>query len=251
MKFKSILFFLISAVSLTSYAQLTLNEERLLQIMSPYAIQRGLKGINISKTDEYPDNFGSMEVRNQYLEIEIGAEVRQAHPGLSEDAYAYILCHELGHFFAGAPSSRGYSTEGQCDYFASAVCLKKLFKEFPSQSDVIPHPYVKTNCDAQFTDSIDRSICYRSAMAGIEFMTEMHNWISKISPSETKGFYALPDFNQKETMFSDGYPTLQCRTETIAAGAFCNTSELRWSQRISDWACETPVAERPSCWLKK
>jgi hypothetical protein len=221
--------------------------------MIPYAKERGLLGINISKTEDFPDNFGSMEIRNQYLEIAVGSEVKKINSHLSEDVFAYVLCHELGHFFAGQPLSTNIhqlSTEGQSDYWAAAVCLKKIFRKFPSVQLKTPELFIKNNCDSEYKSALDQQICYRITQAGFDFMKHMHLSIAKISPIEGRGFYRMPDFSKKETHFSDGYPTLQCRAETIAAGAFCNTSEKKWDSKAANWPCETPLAQRPSCWFR-
>ncbi len=235
-------------------AQTDQLENRVIQLMTPYAKERGLQGINIIKTTDYPDNFGSMDIKENFIEIAVGSEVKKIHAELNEDVFAYVLCHEMGHFFAGAPlynNDLHISSEGQSDYWAAAVCLKKLFRTYPVVYNKITDPFIKSNCDAQYASQAEQIICYRIAEAGFDFMTSMHLSIAKHSPIEAKGFYRQPDFKQKENYFSDGYPTLQCRAETVAAGAFCNTSEKRWGLRISDWACETALAERPSCWFKK
>ncbi len=253
--FRLILLILVSAFlnqAQAEAAELAQNEERLVQLMTPYAKERGLMGINITKTTDFPDNFGSMEIKGYMIEIALGSEVRRLHPRLSEDVFSYVLCHELGHFFAGAPlykNEDSLSTEGQSDYWAAAVCLKKLFRDFPQATVKNLDPFIKKNCDIQFRDKSEQLICYRSAQAGFDFMTEMHYSVAKHSPVEAKGFYRKPDFTKKETHFLDGYPTLQCRAETVAAGAFCNTSEKRWNLRIPNWSCETALTKRPSCWF--
>jgi hypothetical protein len=240
--------------SQTVLAEIDANEALLVEILNPYAKQLGLLGINLSKTDIFPDNYGSMEIRKQYLEIEVGTDVKKMHADLNEDAFSYVLCHELGHYFAGPPlknDSSQLSSEGQSDYWASAVCLKKFFRRSPAKHKIKPLPFVKSHCDSQFQKSNDRIICYRSAQAGMDFMTEMHNWIKKMSPNDAKTFYGQPQFGNKELGFFNDYPSLQCRVETIAAGAFCNISENRWTQRIANWHCENSIAARPSCWFKK
>ena len=47
---------------------------------------------------------------------------------MTEGSFASTICHELGHIVGGFPQvmpTKKYSSEGQADYFASNICLKK------------------------------------------------------------------------------------------------------------------------------
>ena len=58
------------------------------------------------------------------------------HSLVDQDVLTMFICHELGHFLGGAPRKpRGNtgklswaSAEGQADYYATAVCFKRLMK---------------------------------------------------------------------------------------------------------------------------
>ena len=174
---------------------------------------------------------------------------------MKEDTFTFILCHELGHTFARKSMLREDGTrispEGYSDYWGSSVCLKKIFKAQPSKQVVIPDPFVQVRCDATYDNNDDRIVCYRIAAAGMVFGYQMHLFVQRFTPANpVTGFYGNPDFHKKETAFFDNYPSLQCRMETIVAGALCKTSEQRWSQGISNWACESTAGARPSCWYK-
>ena len=238
-----------------SMAQNSPTEDYAIEIMTPYAKQLGLKGINLSRSEEFADNLGSSEVRNGYIEIEYGTEVRIKYPTMKEDTSTFILCHELGHSFARKdmlrPDGTRISPEGYSDYWGAAVCLKKIFSAIPPNRIVIPDPFVQSKCDTTYKNEADRMVCYRIAEAGMDFGYQLHLFVKSLSPTQTPtGFYGTPDYNKKETAFFDNYPSLQCRMETILAGALCTTSEKRWTQRISNWACETSLGARPSCWYK-
>lgn len=254
---KSFLFVLISSSLATSLAsaQNSLTEDYAIEIMTPYAKQMGLKGINLTRSEEYADNLGSSEVRNGYIEIEYGTDVRIKYPTMKEDTFTFILCHELGHTFARKSMLREdgsrISPEGYSDYWSAAVCLKKIFSAIPSREVVTPDPFVQLKCDSVYKTNIDRIVCYRIAAAGMDFGTQMHLFVKSLSPADTQtGFYAKPDYKKKETIFFDNYPSLQCRMETALAGALCPTSEKRWTMGIANWACETGAGARPSCWYK-
>ena len=239
----------------TALAQNTPTEDLAIEIMTPYAKQMGLKGINLTRSEEYSDNLGSSEIRKGYIEIEYGTEVRSKYLTMTDDTFTFILCHELGHTFARKSMFREdgsrISPEGYSDYWGASVCLKKIFQAMPPQQIVIPDPFVQTRCDATYDDNNERIVCYRIAMAGMGFGHQLHLFVQSLSPKNPiTGFYGTPDFNKNETMFFDNYPSLQCRMETILAGALCKTSEKRWSQGISNWACETSAGARPSCWYK-
>ena len=55
------------------------------------------------------------------------------HETVTEDGFALVVCHELGHHIGGAPKKVSYysnswaSNEGQADYFANLKCLRKTF----------------------------------------------------------------------------------------------------------------------------
>ncbi len=251
------LFLLFSSCLVTSLAlaQNSPTEDFAIEVMTPYAKRMGLNGIHLSRSEEFSDNLGSSEVRNGYIEIEYGTEVREKYPTMKEDTFTFILCHELGHTFARKsmlrPDGTRISPEGYSDYWGAAVCLKKIFSAMPSKQIVMPDPFVQARCDSTYGNSADRMVCYRIAAAGMDFGYQMHLFVKSLSPADTQaGFYAKPDFNKKEALFFDNYPSLQCRTETILAGALCATSEKRWTQGITNWACDATAGARPSCWYK-
>lgn len=239
----------------SALAQNTPTEDLAIEIMTPYAKQMGLKGINLTRSEEFADNLGSSEIRDGYIEIEYGTNIQNKYPTMKEDTFTFILCHEMGHSFARKsmlrPDGTRISPEGYSDYWGASVCLKKIFRDMPSKKVILPDPFVQVRCDAIYKTNVDRIVCYRIAEAGMDFGTQMHLFVKSLSPADTKtGFYAKPDFNKTETLFFDNYPSLQCRMETILAGALCTTAEKRWTQQISNWACEASLGARPTCWYK-
>ena len=67
MKHIAALLFLVGLYSNSALAQNTPTEELALEIMTPYAKQMGLKGINLTRSEEFSDNLGSSEIRNGYI----------------------------------------------------------------------------------------------------------------------------------------------------------------------------------------
>ncbi len=64
-------------------------------------------------------------------------------PGVSLEAYAAVICHEIGHIVGGYPfqtiaGAEWTSAEGQADFFAASVCLPKYFASLGVEKDIIP-----------------------------------------------------------------------------------------------------------------
>ena len=72
---------------------------------------------------------GSRWIINMY-----GGLARHEHATL--DSFRVVACHEIGHHLGGAPRRSGWwgsigwaSNEGQSDYYANFICMKKLILE--------------------------------------------------------------------------------------------------------------------------
>lgn len=114
------------------------------------------------------------------------------HESMSEKAWIFSVCHEIGHILGGAPhvkddkNSWG-SVEGQADFFATSVCLPKYYK----------------NADE---DEL-KNIRYETARSLADFFnnSDGEQWVNvEVLSSE------IVD----ETIY-DGYPSNQCRVDTI------------------------------------
>src|SRR5690606_15861288 len=73
-------------------------------------------------------------------------------PGFSLEAYAAVICHELGHLIGGEPfqdyaGSTWASREGQSDYFAASTCLPRYFSSIGYLPDEIPALIEKAGYD--------------------------------------------------------------------------------------------------------
>ncbi len=115
-----------------------------------------------------------------------------SHPELSEDEITLVLCHELGHHLGGKPtaSRSGWSSsEGQSDYWSGQFCAHLLTK--PEES--------AEKLTRLYAENSDGSI-------------------PRLSQKDLKVV--------QRTFF--GYPSAQCRLDTIIAG-------------MKGW-------ERPFCW---
>jgi hypothetical protein len=189
------------------------------------------------------------------------------HETITEDGFALVVCHEIGHHIGGAPkkgasgggwwgggASSWASNEGQSDYFATLKCLRKVFLNDDNTTIVaaLNAPQaLKSGCQATFKDAVDMNICVRGGMAGL---------------SVAKLFQALrnqtvePKFDTPDsgvvTATNDAHPATQCRLDTYFAGAAC---EVEDSAALSDTDAKVGTCHganghtaglRPRCWFK-
>ncbi len=180
------------------------------------------------------------------------------HELVTDDAFAMVVCHELGHHLGGAPKTGGIflkwaSNEGQSDYFASLKCMRRVFESENNQKIVakmnIP-AIVTTKCQQNYTQDNEVALCERIAMAGQS--------LAKLLGSlrgTTNLQFDTPDENVVSSMFN-AHPAAQCRLDTYFQGAICD-------KRISDELDnKDPLAGtcnrsqgyndgvRPLCWFK-
>jgi hypothetical protein len=101
------------------------------------------------------------------------------HETITEDGFALVVCHEIGHHIGGAPKKGGggwwggaswATNEGQADYFATLKCLRKVFLNDDNASVVrgmtVPAS-LKSKCKAEFKNKAEAAICIRGGMAGL------------------------------------------------------------------------------------
>lgn len=116
-------------------------------------------------------------------------------PEMTEDAYAAVVCHEIGHIVGGEPhqtisNAEWSSSEGQSDFFAASVCLPRYFKTLN-----------------------EKNISARVDKAGFEMMNSFRKFDgNSADKSLSKTRRALPAV--KETLINK-YPSVQCRYENF------------------------------------
>ncbi len=145
------------------------------------------------------------------------------HPLMTEDGFALVVCHEVGHHLGGFPapvvlSHAALSGEGQADYFSTLKCLRRYFLKDNNQKITenldVPEE-LRENCKENFKDKEDVAICIRSAFAGLDF--------AKVSA--TLRGTEFPSFQTREKRVAlvtdNDYPSPQCRLDTFVQGAIC------------------------------
>ena len=143
-------------------------------------------------------------------------------PEVTPEAFALVVCHELGHAYGGSPyiyRSTEMSAEGQADYYGARECLRRVishFEETPEAAEM-DLPYAEDVCEEEG--------CVRGLKAGYGL-----GWLLQALTGEDSVSYETPDETEvSETELS--YPaTTQCRLDTYRAGIL--------------------YEERPRCWFK-
>ncbi len=194
---------------------------------------------------------GETQQIREVREIELVGGLAR-HPMLNRDAYALVVCHELGHHIGGAPHALGYSSEGQSDYFASAKCMKRYLKTTRYEQhydDPVPDD-LAAGCAASYRNADDRAVCRRNILAGLT----LARWIAHSRATETPHLTRQDPVKRTVTL-EHGYPAPQCRLDTLVAGALCPVDD---AVPFSDadpraGACTREAGHdreaRPRCWF--
>ena len=177
------------------------------------------------------------------------------HAAITNDGFALVACHELGHHLGGAPKYAGdwAAGEGQADYFATLKCLRRVWENDDNSgiiSKINVAPSVRTSCEKSFSDRNTISLCIRSAYAGL----------SSANLSIALGAGQSADFDtpdpKRVSSTDTSHPEAQCRLDTYYNGGVC---QVAVSEDVSetDPTVGTCAMEkgatfgyRPLCWYK-
>lgn len=196
-------------------------------------------------------------------------------PEVTVDAFAMVLCHEIGHHIAGYPfvGSRDWAAnEGQSDVFANGACAAKVLAASVGEAGelvgggdeageeaaaAIPER-LRAACDAANDTAAKRAVCYRSIAAG----KSLGDLLGALNGERVS--YDTPD-KHVVSRTDNEHPAAQCRLDTYVASALCGASRWtdtlipgkRFSNRNSRDAqneafahsCTTGAAARPRCWF--
>ncbi len=182
------------------------------------------------------------------------------HKAITEDGFALVVCHEIGHHIGGAPKKTSWwstswaTNEGQADYFATLKCLRKAFRGENNEAIVanmeVPEA-VTTTCAAQFSDAADQVLCQRGAMAGLSTAKLFQD----LRKQPTAPAFTTPDTKVVSTT-NHNHPDTQCRLDTYYAGAICNLDDTQdvdqkdESVGVCYRESGDSIGVRPYCWFK-
>lgn len=166
------------------------------------------------------------------------------HPNTTLDSFRVVACHEIGHHLGGSPRRRSYfgvqwaSNEGQSDYYANFVCMKKLILEGQAMGLAVEaadlsiyegeeFAIAEEACNERFASGQvepveegevalddDYSICLRTVLAGLSLGRLLGGGSNDIS-------LAVKD--ESEVSSTNHYhPRAQCRADTYMASSLCD-----------------------------
>lgn len=183
------------------------------------------------------------------------------HPSVTEDGFAMVICHEIGHHLGGFPRKINTTgkmswaaNEGQADYFATMKCMRKVFEndtsmpEMPSDARIVKA--IQDQCSVEHKSSDEINLCIRDTVAGqslAELFADLLNSTAPRVDTPTK---------MEVSKTSDAHPDAQCRLDTYFAGAVCGVSDqINFSQTGPvQGACaeegSRTFGARPRCWYK-
>jgi hypothetical protein len=179
------------------------------------------------------------------------------HQAITPDAFALVMCHEIGHHLGGFPRYSGYhwaSNEGEADYFGALKCLRRIW-QFENNAEVVRTlripKYLMESCQKNWLRIDDQNLCIRVGMAG----DSLARLFSAISPNHWVAKFHTPD-PKKVNVTLNSHPATQCRLDTFFQAALCEKSfqeEIGQIEELSG-ACHKYTGQtigfRPRCWFK-
>jgi hypothetical protein len=149
----------------------------------------------------------------------------EMHGGLARrreitlDGFKLVTCHEIGHHLGGYPfkGDRWASSEGESDWYATQACARWIWRTEVTENAkyrTIAPASVRGQCDAEWTQTADRDLCYRIAMAG----KSLADLLAAMAGTAVR--FDAPDNTQVATT-NIYHPAAQCRLDTYLAGALC------------------------------
>ncbi|MGE3608509.1 MAG: hypothetical protein AB7I27_02885 [Bacteriovoracaceae bacterium] len=175
---------------------------------------------------------------------------------MSKDSLALVTCGEVGRVLGGRPvidspiesnSSARYSLRAQADYFATTKCLKNIFANEDHlaaiQGKFIPEIVTK-KCASVFTNTNEKNLCIRTAVA----IEEVLSLLTSLSNSSSPVSFSTPsEFITSKTLDDGDFrESFQCRLDNYFAGALCSPKNA-----ANDGYCHgKTVGARPLCWYR-
>lgn len=177
------------------------------------------------------------------------------HKDVTDDGFAMVVCHELGHHLGGAPKvgnimMKWASNEGQSDYFASLKCMRRVYGNDDNVSIVsnmeIPDA-AREKCEKAWSTQDEQALCMRIAMAGKS--------LSKLLARGGSPKFSTPDRSVVDRT-NNAHPAGQCRLDTYFHGALCDkdiSDEVSNRDRTKGVCIRKrgySDGVRPLCWYK-
>ena len=174
------------------------------------------------------------------------------HAAVTEEGFALVVCHELGHHLGGYPrysDDPWASNEGQSDYFAVAKCLRKAYPLAKTPAGV--DPVAAKRCESAFPAGAERNSCLSNALGGMSVAKLFQDLMGASVPPK----FDTPDTSEV-AQTDDSHPDTQCRLDTYFQGALCAKSQNEDFSTTDGvkGACTASQGFkegfRPRCWYK-
>jgi hypothetical protein len=237
-----------------------MTQERFLAIVKSvsdvYAPIVASKGATLSMNNRWDDdtvNASAQQMGKTWVVNMYGGLAR--HPLTTDDGFALVVCHELGHHIGGAPrkGSSWASNEGQADYFGSMKCLRRVLEKTDNAtivSKMTVDAEVTKQCNLIYKSENEIALCQRVSMAG----KSLGSLLGELGGNSNVQFTTPDKSVVKRT--DDNHPAAQCRLDTYFNGILCDKS---YDQDVdkNDPKIGTCIARdgykvgpRPLCWYK-
>ena len=175
------------------------------------------------------DSVAYFKGENKFIFTFTGALAKE--DSINHEAFAIMVCHEIGHVLAGYPKQTSHwqnwsSVEGLADYSATNKCMKLFNRISPWEKNLrFFDGYIINKCQEHYGHNLEDTLsCLRTASGIMSlqnyFNLKEKNKISMKSKDPTKVAKTLCK-----------YPSNQCRIDTFWAGLFNE--------------------EKPQCWFKQ
>jgi len=233
--------------------------EIIAQVTSLYVPEFNRLNINFKVAKDFKDPtlnaFAKKDGKNWTLNF-FGGLYKSS--SVTDDGFALVVCHEIGHLIGGAPFyyASSNSSEGQADFWATSVCMKKYAAEF-KKSSVLKNARAKNRCDLHYTEFEEQNTCYRTANAAESLATFFASANLTTKPNFDRNNYSKLNYT------NDKHPEAQCRLDTYIAGSLCDREEvstetLIFNRDTADSLCNEvvdgafkKVEKRPGCWFNE
>jgi len=214
------------------------------------------KGGVLSMNNRWDDdtvNASAQQIGKKWVVNMYGGLAR--HQLTTDDGFALVVCHELGHHIGGAPR-KGMSwaaNEGQADYFGSMKCLRRVLEKednILAVSKMTIDEEATKQCEINYKNAAEVALCQRVAMAG----KSLGQLLGSLGGSSKVNF-DTPDKSVVKTT-NNNHPAAQCRLDTYFSGILCDKSYDQDTDK-NDPKIGTCIARdgykfgvRPLCWYK-
>lgn len=222
--------------------------DRVQEVYGPIVASHGGKLVINRLWEDATVNASAEQLGGNWIINMYGGLAR--HKAVTEDGFALVACHELGHHLGGFPRIEGdewATNEGGADYYSSLKCARRILS---AKAPALPDPIAVKGCSASYAEGADRNRCESSAMAGISLSSLLAELGQSPQPK-----LATPDPSAVKQM-DDSHPAAQCRLDTYYQAALC-TKPLGQEQSNTEPAAGACTKSqgftagiRPLCWYK-